>query len=137
MRSRTENGKFAESNRIRAILKALKELGPMTARQIGEVLGCGEKNIALHILTYRKEQKGIRVQGFDMSSATRKPRIYAIGSGPDEPFPQREYPSRIKRIKYPGMSRDEIRDLKALQAFAAEILPFRDEMLFRTAGRQP
>lgn len=124
-------------NRIEQILKLLQDHGPMSTDQLSELVGISHKAISFHILMYRKHGNGIRISGYDMSSPTRKSRIYELGDEPDLPFPVCIFPSRLKARKYPGMSRKEVDEAKRREAIADDIKPFRDPMLFLTAGVSP
>lgn len=122
--------------RIQEIMALLEGRGPMTVVQIAAELGVSETTANTHIHTFRKLQKGIRVSGYVKTGPTKKHRLYAIGDRPDMPYPNpRRAPSALARIKYPGLSREEIAERRRLKELAAQAKPFRDPMIFMTAGR--
>lgn len=124
--------------RIEEIKALLEERGPMTTDQIAKALGISEKSANVHLHTFRNKQRGIRVTGYEKVGPTKKHRLYGIGDAPDVPYPNpRRSPSVVKRIKYPGLSREEIAERRRLKELAAQAKPFRDEMIFRTAGVRP
>ena len=125
-------------SRIDQIKALLKERGPMTVFELAEALDLSDKAITNYIGIYRSREKGIRVVGFDVGARKRKTRYYALGDEPDEkpPAPKRP-PSVVKRIKHPGLSREEVAERKRAQQALANIKPFRhwqDVALFGVAA---
>lgn len=115
--------------RIHQILDLIETRGPMTVEQIAEALGISETTANTHIHRFRKQQKGIRVIDFDKTCPTRKARIYGLGDEPDVVYPNpRRAPSAAKRIKYPGLTREEIAERKRAKEALANIKPFRHWM---------
>jgi predicted transcriptional regulator len=115
--------------RINQILALIEERGPMTVEKIAEKLGISETTANTHIHRFRKHQKGLRVVDFDRTCPTRKARIYGLGDEPDVVYPNPRYtPSRVKNIKYPGLTREEIAEMKRAKEALANIKPFRHWM---------
>ncbi len=126
------------SGRIEQIIALLKARGPMTSRQIADEFGISDKRIDNHLRTFRQEKKGIRITGYVQIGQTKPHRLYGIGDAPDAPSPSpRRAPSAVKRLRRPAnMTHEEYVERKRLQHLAAQIQPFRDPMIFMTAGRQ-
>jgi len=124
-------------SRIHDVFALIEERGPMTVEKMAEALGISETTMAEHINKFRKHQKGLRVVDYDRGCPTRKARIYGLGDEPDAVYPsaRRNAPSVKKRIKYPGLNREEIAEAKRAKEALAQIKPFRDPLLFMTAGR--
>lgn len=121
---------------ISKIIAVLEEHGPMTAEKIAEKLDVTETTIHGHINTFRRQFKGVRIAGYDKASPTRKARLYGLGMAPDVAYPNpRRAPSVLKKIKYPGMTREEVAEMRHQKEMLRQIKPFRDPMLFMTAGR--
>lgn len=124
--------------RIEEILVLLEARGPMTVVEMSEALGITEKTTNLHLHAFRKHQRGIRITGYQKVGPTKKHRLYGIGEEPDVQYPNpRRSPSAVKRIKHPGLTREEIVERKRIRELSAQSKPFRDEMIFMTAGRAP
>jgi hypothetical protein len=125
-------------SRIDDIKAALKKHGPMTTRQIGEKLGMNQNAVGYHIGIVRKYTGGIRIHSFNMACPTKKERVYELGTAKDYEFPHwHRPPSVLKKAKYPKLTPEERAFIQYLKSAAAQIQPFRDEMVFRTAGRRP
>lgn len=125
--------------RIERIRAALEKLGPSTVVAISNETGIPEQDVGLVIRDSRKKNwPGTRIRKADKIRTQGKSRswLYELSDEPDAVVePMRVQPSRLKRIKYPGLTREEIIDRKHADALLAQIRPFRDPMLFMTAGR--
>lgn len=127
------------SPRIERIREALRKLGPCTVRQLCDETGMFEQDIGLLIRDSRKKNwPGTRIRKAGKTTSIKGARswIYELSDEPDAVVaPVRDEPSRIKRLKYPGLTREEIIEKKQFEAMAKKIKPFRDPLLFITAGR--
>lgn len=125
--------------RIDRIRAALEKLGPSTVIAIANETGIAEQDVGLIIRDSRKKNwPGTRIRKADKIRIAGKSRswLYELSDEPDAVVaPARTQPSRVKRIKYPGLTREEILDKKHAAALLAQIRPFRDPLLFLTAGR--
>jgi predicted ArsR family transcriptional regulator len=123
------------------IMDLLKERGPMTVREIGAELYMTQKVVTFHIGMFRKYRKGIRIHSFDMSGRTRKERRYELGDADDAKFPHgHRAPSQINKKRHPKKTLEEVNELAhsaRLRELSEKTKPFRDPLLFMTAGVAP
>lgn len=126
-----------KNTRIDRVRAALKKHGPMTALQISEITGIKLKNVGGLISVYRKSpgrKMRIRKAGKTREGNTTLSFIFELSNEPDAvivpPTPKRAIPR-------PRALHDEMTDQKRIAFLAAQSVPFRDPMIFFTAGRAP
>lgn len=126
--------------RIDRIREALVSLGPATVRKISDETGIVDKDVALIIRTSRKQNWSgprIRKAGKTKTGGCTRAWLYEVSEEPDEVVaPLRNQPSRQKRVKNPRKTSEQIADGKRLKKLSEQTKPFRDPMIWATAGRQ-
>lgn len=126
--------------RIDRIRAALKKHGPMTVIQISEKTGISRSNCTGVISEFRADpgrKMRIRKAGKKREGNTTLSYVFELSNEPDVHYEPPVPPSVARKIKYPGMDREEVAHQKFLKALAAQIRPFRDPLVFLTAGRAP
>ena len=115
--------------RLERIREVLRRLGPSTVRTISRETGICEEDIGNIIRNARKKEfpgPRFRKAGKTREGCERMSFIYELSDEPDATmFPIRSQPSRLKRIKNPGMTREEIVERNRLRELARQIKPFR------------
>jgi len=122
--------------RIDRIRSALKKHGPMTAKQISEIVGLPQADTSKLIVQFRANPgKKMRIRHFDkiQVDSVHRSWIYELSNEPDKDV----LAIRTRSINdtKPRLTREEIGEQRYLNELASKIQPFRDEMIFLTAGR--
>jgi hypothetical protein len=125
-----------KASRIDRIRAALKKRGPMTVIQISEVTGISPSNVAGLISAFRDDpgqKKGIRKSGKAPGDLGTFRYIFELSDESDAEDCARRPASKDQ----PKISREEMQERRYLRELAKRIQPFRDPMLFLTAGVSP
>lgn len=124
--------------RIYRIRAALEKLGPSTVVALANETGIPEQDVGLLIRDSRKKNwPGTRIRKADKVRTAGKSRswLYELSDEPDAEVPPVHFqPSREKRIKHPGMTREEIAEMKRNREALAQIKPFRDPLIWSLFG---
>lgn len=124
--------------RFDRIKDALQKLGPSTVLAIANETGIPEQDVGQIIRDSRKKDwPGIRIRKAGKTNSERGERswIYELSDEPDAVVePVRNQPSRVKRIKNPGMTREEIAEMKRTKEALKQIKPFRDPLIWSLFG---
>lgn len=116
--------------RLGKVCVVLKARGPMTAKQIAMHTRLSSTNVRTVIKESREanvKNAVIRCVGYVKEGKFALSRQYELSNLPDI--------AQVKRIQKRRFDREE--DRKRIADLKAQIKPFRDEMLFLTAGRAP
>lgn len=119
-------------DRIRALLK---KNGPMTVMKISELTGISRSNVTGVIAEFRADpgrKMHIRKAGKIREGFTTLSYVYELSNAPDaviEPV--------VSKYLRPRPEHEAYMERKRIQELAAQSKPFRDPMLFFTAGRAP
>lgn len=118
--------------RIEKILEAIGQQGRLTVKKIAELTGIEFTEASKLVFLHRKRGglPNIRMCGRLREGATRLSKVYEISDEIDAD--DSLILPAINVIEDP-----DVLDKRNLARLAARIQPFRDPMLFRTAGRSP
>lgn len=127
-----------KKSRIEQIRTLLKENGPMTTLRISEETGISRSNVTGVIAEFRSNpgrKMRIRKAGkIHDGVGTTLSYVYELSNEPDVVIK----PLVSKRaMQKPRVDYEELVDRKRIAERAAESIPFRDPMLFMTAGVSP
>ncbi|AET91063.1 hypothetical protein BYI23_B004560 [Burkholderia sp. YI23] len=127
--------------RIERIRAALEKLGPSTVFAIANETGIDERAIGEIIRTARKKDfpgTRFRKAGKTREGCVNRSWLYEVSDEPDVIVaPARYQPSREKAVKHPGMTREEVADMKRRAELLRQMKPFRhwqDVALFGAAA---
>jgi predicted transcriptional regulator len=127
--------------RLDRIRHCVAQHGPMTARQVADLIGLRQCEVSKIIRYARKNHSnGVRIRqaGKVRVGPDKLSWLYEMSDEPDAIVePIRFEPSRQKRLKHPGISKAEDHDTKRLRQLSEQTKPFRDPMIFLTAGVAP
>lgn len=133
------------------VLAVLIKRGRMTAREIAEATGIEEGNAQYHLRTL-KQMEQVFVAAWIVIPACRDIRVWEAGNEADAPKPNGEArfnksitkrapqprskmsPESIVRLQEEFLERE---DAKRRKRLLDDIKPFRDPMIFMTAGVRP
>jgi hypothetical protein len=124
------------------VFKAFRKHGPASTKIISEKIGMLPASIEKHIRTLHKEKR-IYITEYLIEPSRRHVRVWAVGCAPDAPRLDKGTPSEFVRCRqYFADDDDDAGDdhghcLKRRRILASLIQPFRDPMLFMTAGVRP
>lgn len=120
--------------RLGKVCKALESLGPMTAVQLSEITGLNAPNVR-EVITRAREKNvwnlRIRKIGLIREGKTSRSYVFELSNAPDV----KNSPGVNKR-KVADIT-ERIREKRRIAQLAAQSQPFRDPMLFLTAGVSP
>lgn len=126
-----------QKTRIDRIRALLKDNGPMTVLQISEATGISRSNCTGVIAEFRADpgrKMRIRKAGKIRESYTTLSYVYELSNEPDAVIP----PVVSKRaMQKPRVDHEALMERKRIAQLAAQSIPFRDPMLFMTAGVSP
>lgn len=125
-------------SRIEQIRALLKANGPMTTLRISEETGISRSNVTGVIAEFRSNPgRKVRIRKAGRirdGSGTTLSYVYELSNEPDATIPPTV---SLRERRAPRTDREELIDRKRVAQLAAESRPFRDPMLFFTAGRRP
>jgi hypothetical protein len=130
--------KRIKPDRFAMVLGLIKEHGSITAPDLAEIMNISRTSLNYYVKTLH-EEKRIYVSAWRGFGRLGSPvRIFSIGEGPDVPKPIEGAPMVIKPKlseveRWEKIMDDRDREFRA--RLAAQIRPWRDPMLFMTAGR--
>jgi hypothetical protein len=108
----------------------------MTAVQISESTGISYSNVAALISAFREnpgKAKGIRKSGKVFGEAGTFRYIFELSDEPDA----EDCARKVAGKDMPKLTPEEAQERRHLRELAKQIKPFRDPMLFLTAGVSP
>lgn len=120
--------------RIDRIRAALKKHGPMTSKEISEKTGIDFQETCKLIANFRKSpSKKMMIRQVDKirESCRRLSWIYELSNEPDVEV------YGLSPSSKPSLTREEKADLRRVKELASQIRPWRDPLVFLTAGRAP
>lgn len=137
------------------IFAALKRYAPISSPHLAQKLGMIPATVGWQIEKLHSERR-VYVHGFSDKRGKTHTRIWAVGDAPDakrpEKFDRNEYyfgtayddeaeTKQLAQAEKKGASQEQLEamweaaDRKRREAIARQIVPFRDPLLFITAGR--
>ncbi|MCE4544620.1 MULTISPECIES: hypothetical protein [unclassified Caballeronia] len=130
--------KRMKPERFEAALALIAEHGSITAPDLADLMEIGRTSMNYYVKTLH-EEKRIYVSAWRGFGRLGSPvRIWSIGEGPDVPMPIEGAPIVFREKMSEAERWEKIMDArdKALRdRLAQQIRPWRDPMLFMTAGR--
>lgn len=120
--------------RIDRIRAALKKHGPMTSKEISEKTGIRFDDTCKMIAEFRKNPgKKMMIRQVDKirESCRRLSWVYELSNEPDIDI------YAVRPTPKPRLTREEKADLRRCKELASQIRPWRDPLVFLTAGRAP
>lgn len=116
------------------ILEVIKEHGPMSSVDLGKLMGITDTSAREHLYNLRDIHEAY-IHSWRPALGYGKGRSSQLwAAGDEDDAVQVLKPGTVHTLDDEGY---EVHMRNQLRKLAADIQPFRDEMLFRTAGRRP